>query len=94
MDAQRAGLLPMEIPVGPVPAEATRMLTVPGVAERLRVPEWRIRRILDAKFSNEIVKVGQYRAIPEALLPEIEAALSAAGHLPRRRAAASPRASA
>ena len=49
-------------------------LTTGQVAEFYRVPEWRIRRIVDS-LDCDIPRAGLYRMIPREALPAIAAKL-------------------
>jgi hypothetical protein len=49
-------------------------LTTGQVAEFFRVPEWRIRRIVDS-LDCDIPRAGLYRMIPRDVLPAIAAKL-------------------
>jgi hypothetical protein len=49
-------------------------LTTGQVADFYRVPEWRIRRIVDS-LDRDIPRVGLYRMIPRDALPAIAAKL-------------------
>jgi hypothetical protein len=49
-------------------------LTIGQIARELREPEWKIRRIVDA-IDSELPRVGQYRMIPQHMLPAIRDAL-------------------
>jgi hypothetical protein len=55
-------------------------VTVPAAARRLGGAEvWAVRRVADT--FPEVIRVGQYRAIPVALLGRIEAELKRRGWL-------------
>jgi hypothetical protein len=52
--------------------------TVGQLAQTLDTDPWRIRRVVDELAPN-LPRAGQYRLIPESLLPEIEARLEERG---------------
>jgi hypothetical protein len=49
-------------------------LTIGQVAKIFDAPEWKIRRIVDS-ISPEVQRLGLYRLVPRAMLPEIGAKL-------------------
>jgi hypothetical protein len=55
--------------------------TTRQVADRYGTDVWRVRRLFEDGTFPEPAKFGGKRAIPEALLPDIEAALRARGWL-------------
>lgn len=62
-------------------APATALgFTTAEVAQRYRVPAWRIRRVVDA-LGVSIPRFNRVRAIPVDLLPRIEAELRRLGCL-------------
>ncbi len=61
--------------------EERRPRTTGEAAQFFGVPVWRVRRLLDA-FHPDIPRIGQYRAIPPDLLPQIGRELEEHGWLP------------
>lgn len=63
--------------------------TLGEVAQLLGVPSWKVARLFERWFLPEPQRVGQFRVIAEADLPQVEAALRRAGYLPAAQADAS-----
>jgi hypothetical protein len=62
-------------------------LTTREIADLLGAPLWAVRRAVDA-LDPKVPRAGLYRLVPARLLPRVEAALRAGGHLvPREEAA-------
>jgi DNA-binding transcriptional MerR regulator len=58
-------------------------LTIGAVARRYGCPPWQIRRLFERGLLPPAPRVGAYRVIAAADLPQVEEALRAAGYLPR-----------
>jgi hypothetical protein len=54
------------------------------VARKFGLPVWKIRRLFERQLLPEPGRIGLYRVVTTDDLPVIEAALRAAGYLPRR----------
>ena len=64
-------------------AAIRRLLTLGQVGERCHVATWKIQRLYERGLLPPAQRVGPYRVIDEGELPAVEAALRAAGYLPR-----------
>ena len=49
-------------------------LTIPEVAARLNVPDWKVRRVVDS-LDVEVPRAGLYRLVSDSLLDTISAEL-------------------
>jgi DNA-binding transcriptional MerR regulator len=58
------------------------VLTIGAVARRYGCPPWQIRRLFERGLLPPAPRVGAYRVIAVADLPQVEQALRAAGYLP------------
>jgi hypothetical protein len=56
--------------------------TIGAVARRYGVEPWQVRRLFERGLLPEAHRVGAYRVIAVDDLPQVEAALKAAGYLP------------
>lgn len=55
--------------------------TLGDIAERFKIPTWRVRRLFERGLLAEPPRAGSYRIVHESDLPRIERALRAAGYL-------------
>ena len=60
------------------------LLLLGEVALRLRMPLWKLQDAFRRGLLAPPLKAGRYRVVPADRLPEIEAALRAAGRLPEQ----------
>jgi DNA-binding transcriptional MerR regulator len=60
---------------------AERLLTISGVALRLKVAPWKVSRLFEAGALPEPARLANYRVFTEADIPAIRAALERAGWL-------------
>jgi hypothetical protein len=58
------------------------IVSVPAAARLLRVPEWRVRRLVD-QLDPPVTRIGLSRVLTPSDLERVEAALRAKGHLPK-----------
>ena len=58
-------------------------LTIGAVARRLGCQPWQVRRLFERGKLPQAPRVGAYRIIAVADLPQVEEALHQAGYLPR-----------
>jgi hypothetical protein len=56
------------------PVSPASHLTIGQVAKFFDAPEWKIRRIVDS-LTPAVPRIGLYRLVPRAMLPEIGAKL-------------------
>jgi hypothetical protein len=63
------------------------IFTIGQVARRFGVKPWQVRRVFERGLLPAAARVGPYRVMTPEELPAVEAALIAAGYLPRREAA-------
>jgi hypothetical protein len=61
--------------------------TIGAVAAHFGCQPWQVRRAIERKLLDEPPRVGAYRVFVATDLPRIEAALRAAGYLPRQEVA-------
>ena len=62
------------------------VLTLGGVARRYGCRVWQVRRVFERGFLPEPTRFGIYRIVHERDLPQVEAALRAAGYLSENEA--------
>jgi hypothetical protein len=60
----------------------TQHRTLGDVAKRYGIPIWKVRRVYERGFLPEPPRAGAYRIVADDDLPQVEAALRAAGYLP------------
>ena len=58
-------------------------LTIGAVARRYGCFAWQVRRLFERGLLPPAARVGAYRVIAAADLPQVEVALRAAGYLPK-----------
>jgi hypothetical protein len=59
--------------------------TVGDLARHFKVEVWHVRRLFERRFLPEPTRCGMYRMFTVEQLPQIEAALIAAGYLSAKR---------
>jgi hypothetical protein len=58
------------------------VLSTNSVSERIGVPSYAVRRIIDRHFRNSVERIGGHRVVPLNLVPLIEQKAREAGYLP------------
>jgi len=56
-----------------------RVLTTGALAARFGLPAWQLRRVLDAHLSGRVLRLGLYRGLLAADVPELERVLRRLG---------------
>jgi hypothetical protein len=60
----------------------TGVMTIGDLCRHFDRPYWMMRKLFTRGFLAETLRVGPYRVVPVTDLPQVEAALRAAGYLP------------
>lgn len=60
----------------------TGVMTIGDLCRHFDRPYWMLRKLFTRGFLAETLRVGPYRVVPVTDLPQVEAALRAAGYLP------------
>jgi DNA-binding transcriptional MerR regulator len=64
-----------------------KTLTIGAVAKHFGVSPWQVRRLFERGMLPPAARVGAYRVVEAADLPNIEESLRKAGYLPRQQPA-------
>jgi hypothetical protein len=59
-----------------------RIFTIGAPGQHFGVPAWKVRRVFERGLLPPAARCGTYRVVTDDELPQVEAALKAAGYLP------------